>query len=203
MERERLAIENSLLKFEEIKAENLEAFDPDDSLMSLGLGLGIKVPKHLSNKARIKSAGVPHGSLPVGGFGRGRKGVRMSAENRDADSPENEQAAESQLNKLAKDAYARPEKRKQLVEEKNDQTILKGQQISYYYAKGLRNMSARNRDGSLGTVRGLGSSQPHLPMSPTARDTTAGGQAQKFLISTRDMLSKKTVETAAPAVMMS
>lgn len=36
-------------------------------MMSLGLGLGIKVPKHLSSRARIQSAAIHNTKRPLGG----------------------------------------------------------------------------------------------------------------------------------------
>lgn len=102
LEQERLAIEHSLMRFEEIEAENLENFDPDDSLMSLGLGLGIKVPKHLSNKARIKSAAVQYINQPLGGTSRGAQGWRRNLPHYEVSSPKDQQAAAS-LHRIVND----------------------------------------------------------------------------------------------------
>lgn len=56
LDQERLAIEKYLMKFQDIDTQNKNTCKADDSLTSLGLGIGIKIPKHLSNKERIKSA---------------------------------------------------------------------------------------------------------------------------------------------------
>jgi hypothetical protein len=61
-----LQLEGDLLKSSEknkvnenISDECLHEDADQDSLLSLGLGLGIKVPRHLTNKGRIQSA-VPY-----------------------------------------------------------------------------------------------------------------------------------------------